>query len=384
MVNLAESRLARHLTGDALRALVKGAEKRSYSKGACIFEEASKGDGLYVLAEGTVEIAARSVPGRMHRLAVMEPGDYFGEMAVFDGGARSASAVALEPVTAHFVSTQLVQALLERSPLLAADLVRDSSLRMRDFNRRFLQELLKAERLSLVERLARTIVHDFRNPLNVIGIAADIAAEPSVSLEVRRSARDRVRRQVDVLDRMMQELLDFTRGMTPSAVLPRVNYAQFLHEALVELAPAAQLRGITVIEPPGLSSLEVFVRLDSLRVQRVFNNLFQNSFDALADCPDPRLEIRLSFNDEEVMTEITDSGPGIPPEVLPHVFQPFVTFGKAHGTGLGLAICDRIIAEHGGRMTAGNVPGAGAYFQFRLPRTRPGDTEILPPTNPQS
>jgi signal transduction histidine kinase len=384
MVKLEESRLARHLTGAALKLLIQGAQSRTYPEGSRIFEEGSAGDGLYVINEGQVEIAARSVPGRMHRLAVMEPGDYFGEMAVFDGGARSASAFALQPVTAHFVATPIIQSLLEQSPLLAADLVRDSSLRMRDFNRRFLQELLKAERLSLVERLARTIVHDFRNSLNVIGIAADIAAEPSATLESRRSARDRVRRQVEVLDRMMQELLDFTRGMTASTVLPRINYARFLHEALVELHPAAQLRGITVVHPPDIEHPEVNVRLDTLRLQRVFNNLFQNAFDALADQPQPRLEIRMSYNDEEVMTEIVDSGPGIPPEVLPHVFQPFVTFGKAHGSGLGLAICDRIIAEHGGRMTAGNVPGGGAYIQFRLPRTKPGDTEILPTPLPGS
>ncbi len=222
MVPLAESRLARHLSEPVRALLLAGVQRRVFRTGERIFEEGGAGDGLYVLESGAVEIAARSVPGRQHRLAVMDPGEYFGEMAVFDGGARSASAIALEESVLQFVPTPLLQELLERSPLLAAALVRDSSLRMRDFNRRFLQELLKAERLSLVERLARTIVHDFRNPLNVIGIAADLAAEPSATLDSRRSARDRVRRQVEVLNRMMQELLDFTRGMTPSAVLPRV------------------------------------------------------------------------------------------------------------------------------------------------------------------
>ena len=81
------------------------------------------------------------------------------------------------------------------------------------------------------------------------------------------------------------------------------------------------------------------------------------------------------MHDKEVVTEVSDNGPGIPAEVLPHVFQPFVTFGKAHGTGLGLAICDRIVAEHGGKMSAVNRPGSGACFRFGLPRARPGDTE---------
>jgi signal transduction histidine kinase len=376
MVPLAESRLARHLSEPVRALLLAGVERRVFRTGERIFEEGGAGDGLYVLESGAVEIAARSVPGRQHRLAVMDPGEYFGEMAVFDGGARSASAIALEESVLQFVPTLLLQELLEQSPLLAAALVRDSSLRMRDFNRRFLQELLKAERLSLVERLARTIVHDFRNPLNVIGIAADLAAEPSASMESRRSARDRVRRQVEVLNRMMQELLDFTRGMTPSVVLPRVDYADFAREVVFELEPEANRRGIRVDADLGpLGSGPVLARMDALRMQRVFNNLFQNAFDAIGGVTDPVVRIRFELHDKEVVTEVSDNGPGIPAEVLPHVFQPFVTFGKAHGTGLGLAICDRIVAEHGGKMSAVNRPGSGACFRFGLPRTRPGDTE---------
>jgi signal transduction histidine kinase len=376
MVPLVESRLARHLTEPIRALLVAGVHRRTYAAGERVFEEGSPGDGLYVLESGLVEIAARSVPGRQHRLAVMEPGEYFGEMAVFDGGARSASAIALEESVLQFVPTPLLQKLLEHSPMLAAALVRDSSLRMRDFNRRFLQELLKAERLSLVERLARTIVHDFRNPLNVIGIAADLAAEPSATLESRRSARDRVRRQVEVLNRMMQELLDFTRGMTPSAVLPKVDFVDFVREMVFELEPEASRRGVGLDADLGpLKEGPLLVRMDALRMQRVFNNLFQNAFDAVGALDDAILRMRFEVNDREVVIEVSDNGPGIPAVVLPHVFQPFVTFGKAHGTGLGLAICDRIVAEHGGKMSVVNQPDSGACFRFGLPRARPGDTD---------
>lgn len=378
MVPLVESRLARHLSEPIRALLVRGVEPRTFAAGDRVFDEGSPGDGLYVLESGLVEIAARSVPGRQHRLAVMEPGDYFGEMAVFDGGARSASAIALEKSVLQFVPTPLLQELLEHSPMLAAALVRDSSLRMRDFNHRFLQELLKAERLSLVERLARTIVHDFRNPLNVIGIAADLAAEPSATLESRRSARDRVWRQIDVLNRMMQELLDFTRGMTTSVVLPKVDFLEFVRELVFELEPEASRRGVGVdVDLGSLKEGPLMVRMDALRMQRVFNNLFQNAFDALGAVTQPSLRLRFELTDREVVIEVSDNGPGIAPEVLPHVFQPFVTFGKAHGTGLGLAICDRIVAEHGGRMSVVNQSGSGACFRFGLPRVGSEDTETV-------
>lgn len=376
-VALEDSRLARHLDSGARALLLEGAVRRRFGPGEVVFEEGAVGDGVYVLESGRIEIAGRSMPGRLHRLAIMEPGDYFGEMAVFDGGPRSASAIAMEEVQLHFLPAACLLAVLERTPLLAVELVREGSRRMREFNRRFMQEALKAERLTLVERLARTIVHDFRNPLSVIGLAADLAADPGLPAETRQASRDRIRKQVEALNRMMQELLDFTRGMTPSAALPRVDYAVFIRETLEDLGQDAARRGVKVQGPGTLPAVPL--RFDALRLNRVFGNLFQNAFDALEGRPKPAITVGVRIDEETVTTEVSDNGPGIADEVVGQVFQPFVTYGKVHGTGLGLAIADRIVAEHGGRIEAENLPGGGAVFRFMLPRPRPGDTERLAP-----
>ena len=377
MVPLEASRLARHLAPPEQRLLAERTRRQEFAAGQRIFMEGDSGDGLYVVIDGSVEIAAMSVPSRQHRLAVMEPGDYFGEMSVFDGGGRSATAIALTTTTVGFVATETVLEMLEHTPLLAAALVRDASLRMRDFNRRFLQESLKAERLTLVERLARTIVHDFRNPLNVVGIAADLAAEPAATVEVRRRARDRIRQQVEVMNRMMQELLDFTRGATISAALPRVNLPLVLRDIVFELQAEADRRGVAFHAEGPFPDLEL--RLDPPRLVRVFTNLAQNAFDAMSGLPNAALTLRCEVEPAAVVIEVADTGPGIAPEVLPHIFEPFVTFGKAHGTGLGLAISNRIIAEHGGRIAVESVPGKGATFRIVLPRSKSGDTDRVSP-----
>lgn len=342
------------------------AEIREIPAGQRIFDEGAIADGLFVVLDGVVEITVQSSPGREHLLSRNEPGDYFGEMAVFDGGTRSASATAKTHCVLSFVSTDLVHMLLDKSPMLAASLVRDASLRMREFNRRFLQESLRAERLTLVERLAKTIVHDFRNPLNVIGLAADLAVEERASPTARRAARDRVHKQVEVLNSLMQELLDFTRATPANVILAQLSYGAVLRPFLVELQEEASRRGVVLDLPGDLP--ESSVRVDPPRLFRVLTNLFQNAFDALSGQRDGRVTLRFTTDDDEVITAITDNGPGIPRNLMSHVFQPFVTFGKAHGTGLGLAICERIITEHGGRITADNAPSGGAVVRFSLPR----------------
>lgn len=375
MVTLENSRFCRHLTPTEQRSLHRHTLTRRVAAGAVIFREGENGDGLYVVNSGRVQIAASSTPDHAHVLSRMEPGDYFGEMSIFDGGTRSATALALEDSELSFVPTEAVLVLLEASPLLAAALVRDASLRMREFNRRFLQESLKAERLQLVERFARTIVHDFRNPLNVIGIAADLSAEAGASPDSRRSARDRIRKQVEVLNRMMQELLDFTRAVAPDVVLPKVNYADFLQDILFELRSEAARRGVElVIEGPMPA---VCLRLDPPRLTRVFTNLYANAFDAMSGREDARLTLRFFREDGWVTTELSDNGHGISPEHQHHLFEPFFTFGKSHGTGLGLAISERIVKEHGGTIAVESASKAGAVFRFRLPVPKPGDTDTL-------
>ena len=77
--------------------------------------------------------------------------------------------------------------------------------------------------------------------------------------------------------------------------------------------------------------------------------------------------IRFYCDENEIVTEIEDTGPGIAPEIAGQLFQPFATHGKAHGTGLGLSICKKIVEDHHGRIWARNQPGHGAIFCFALP-----------------
>jgi signal transduction histidine kinase len=321
---------------------------------------------LYVIAEGRVQIVCWVGQEERQVLSTLGPGEFFGEMAVLDEQARSATALAETEVRAHFVPQQELLKALESNPRLAVRLMKEFSLRLRDFNHRYTMEVLQAERLTLVGRFARTIVHDFKNPLNIIGISADMAAMEYATPEMRVTCRGRIRRQVERMSNMISELLEFTRGSGSTVVLGRVDYADFVTPLLEELRSETEVRGAKLVlesDPPKARLL-----LDPVRLGHVFHNILNNACDAMPE--GGTIFLRFRQEPDSVITEIEDSGPGIAPEIAPRLFEAFATYGKSRGTGLGLSICKRIVEDHSGRIAAGNSPRGGAIFSISLPVRR--------------
>lgn len=345
---------------DALR---NASQIRQFAAGQQIFAEGDQGDGVYLIRSGRVQISAVVSPEQRRILSRLGPGDFFGEMAVLDNEPRSATVIAEVETVTRFIPRGDLLGVLQGSPRLAVNLVREFSLRMRDFNRQYMREVLEAERLGLVGRFARSIVHDFKNPLAVISVAAEMAARDSSTAALRQMQKSRICKQVDRLSNMINELLDFTRGSQNPAVLSPTNYAIFIEQLIEELQPELKDKRVTIgceNDPPDAELL-----LDPTRLTRVFFNLINNAVDAMPDGGNIRL--RFQVTPKEVSTEIEDSGKGIAPEIAPRMFEPFATYGKAQGTGLGLSICRRIIEDHRGRIFARNEPGHGAIFIFTLP-----------------
>ena len=111
------------------------------------------------------------------------------------------------------------------------------------------------------------------------------------------------------------------------------------------------------------------MRGSSGQLQQVIMNLVQNACDAMAETPEPRLEVRARPGaGEGVMVSVSDNGPGIAPEHLARLFDPFFTTKPVgQGTGLGLSISYGIVERHGGRLEAANRPEGGAVFTLLLP-----------------
>ena len=147
--------------------------------------------------------------------------------------------------------------MVERSPVLALDLLREISHRLREFNRQYLREMLQAERLAIVGRFARSIVHDLKNPLNIIGMTAEMAAMDRATPEMRQKAGSTIRKQVERISDMVSEILDFTQGARPELVLGLTHYGLFVEQLLPDLHAETQLRrtAIEVVAQPPSGSI---------------------------------------------------------------------------------------------------------------------------------
>lgn len=364
MVTLEASKLFRQLPAAELKPLLAVAQERHFASGQEIFKEGDPGDGVYVVKSGEVEIAAAVGAEKRHGFSRVAPGDFFGEMAVLDHQPRSACALAAGDTEVYFVPREEMVALLTRSPNLCMALLQEISRRIREFNQQYVRELLQSERMALIGRFAGTIVHDLKNPLTIISIAAEVACLEFSTAEGRKIAEQRIHKQIDRITGMVNEILDFTRGTSGRMALALVDYGGFVHSVIEELQGEVSRKSVAVEfgDPPP----SIKLKLNPQRLSRVFYNLVLNAVDEMPD--GGKVCLRFHTSDTEVITEVADSGKGIAPEIINSMFEPFATYGKAKGTGLGLSICRRILEEHGGRIWAKNRPEGGALFAFALPR----------------
>ncbi len=226
------------------------------------------------------------------------------------------------------------------------------------------RELLRAERLAAVGRISAQITHEIRNPLNAIGLNAELLAEeldalPEVPAELRQLV-SAIGREVDRLHAVTEEYLRFAR--LPKPVLAAEDLNEILSGMAEFVRPELSLARVELrLElAPGLPA----VRADEGQLRAAFLNLLRNSREAMLG--GGSVEVRTRAAEGAVEAEVRDTGAGIPAEELPRIFDPFYST-KERGTGLGLAFALQVVQEHGGTIRCESQVGRGTSFTIRLP-----------------
>jgi signal transduction histidine kinase len=328
-----------------------------------IFEEDEPGDCLYLIAQGSVRISKKGRGGQQETLAFLMEQDFFGEMALIDRGQRSAQAAAVGHALLGRIDRQTWDLLLRVAPHeVLSNFTRSVTQRLRNNNQHFIEEMMRNERLSLLGTTISSIVHDMNNPIGCI-LGACAAIQSTVQDELTHQMARIIRESVTRMETMTRELIDFSRGKTEL-------HLQFVQVAdLVEgLQPDfAKCRPFIEVQTDVLYDGQL--QVDRHRFLRVFSNLIRNAREAMKAQPGNQLRVSIKQVDSIVRFEISDTGCGIPSELLPRIFEPFVTHGKTNGTGLGLAISKAVVEAHHGSIAVSSSE-KGTTFQIDLPLAR--------------
>lgn len=227
--------------------------------------------------------------------------------------------------------------------------------------------LISAQRSAAWGEVARRLAHEIKNPLTPIQLSAE-RLQFKLSDKLMNGDADMLKRgtqtiinQVQAMKRMVDDFRDYARLPAPEVAPLDLNALIGEVLGLYETSGAA----ISTDLASGLPA----VLGDATQLRQIIHNLLRNAEDALEGRSDGGITVRTARVGKHARLLVADNGPGFPAELLPRIFEPYVTT-KARGTGLGLPIVKKIIDEHHGTIDIGNSPEGGARIEIRLPLVR--------------
>jgi heavy metal sensor kinase len=232
-----------------------------------------------------------------------------------------------------------------------------------------LQRLLEQQR-----RFTADASHELRTPLATLSTEVDWALTRERKGDEYRSALETCRRAATRMRTVVEGLLTLARADAGELRLRRVPLPldQIIEEALVLLRPLAERKGVCL----EVRSAPLHVAADADRLREALTNLIANAIQYGGS--GSRVYIEMDDEGSDARVRVRDTGPGIGPEDLPHIFKRFYRADKARareagGAGLGLAVTKHIVEAHGGSVVCHSQPGQGAEFVVRLPLIRGED-----------
>jgi PAS domain S-box-containing protein len=232
--------------------------------------------------------------------------------------------------------------------------------------RKFEQQLVQSERLAAMGAMIGGVAHELNNPLTSILGVSELLQDSQTT--------DSARKQIGILQQQARRAAEIVRNLAyfstpPTPGKTRVNLGEIVERTLNLHAYSLRKNNITVdfVREPGLP----YVQGDPHQLMQIFLNLILNAEQAIREAHERgTLRIRLGSSGDSVWASFLDDGPGIAPEILASIFDPFYTTKRpGRGTGLGLSICKSVAREHNGSVEAANAPGGGAVFTVKLPAT---------------
>jgi two-component system sensor histidine kinase HydH len=222
-----------------------------------------------------------------------------------------------------------------------------------------LEDSVKKEKMLAIGELAARLAHDIRNPLSIIKNSIDVLVAQNQNIDKKTlDTYDRIQRAVDRISYQIDDVLNFVRPRMIS--LQRTSVNKILNSVINRLKLPSTVQII-------LPKKDIELVADIVNIEIAFVNLITNALQAMDNTG--RITIESDYDGTEITIKISDTGPGIPEDLLPQIFEPLFTT-KQTGTGLGLVSCKTIIEQHGGTIGVESTYGKGATFIITLPNRK--------------
>jgi two-component system, NtrC family, sensor kinase len=238
---------------------------------------------------------------------------------------------------------------------------------------RYYSAMVQAERLAAIGQTIATLSHHIKNILQ--GIRGG-----SYLIEMGLTEHDEsivgkgwkiVEKNQNKISALVMDMLSFSKEREPDLATANIN--SVVHDVIELMQIRAREEGVEIAAQLDEEMPELV--FDPEGIHRAVLNIVTNAFDAVAELSPPgRVAVKSSYFPQQSVAqiEIRDTGPGIAPDQMDKLFSPFVSTKKSRGTGLGLPVSQKILTEHGGKITVESLPGQGACFTLELPAVSPG------------
>ncbi len=368
-----------------LRQLVQSV---TFSIGDLLLRQGEQGDFMYLILSGRVLAFSGNLRNPMV-LGVRGVGEFIGEMSMIDNQPRSANVVAIEPVRALLIKREAFNLMLRAMPELNLRLMQSLSLRLRQAEaqrgadqrserlvRRQVERLTQAKSaLETNRQMLNFIIHDLRNPLNVIMNVLEMLEMlmPDEAAQENQDLFSMGHQAVKQSLNLIESLLDLARYEAGQLVLQFSTFelAEMIQNVVAMQQCIAHKKQITLeaLLAPELPAITA----DRARIERVLINLLDNALKHTPYAGTVQVRAQLDPTAEAkkpcVRICVTDTGPGVPAEARERIFELHVQLDTSHGgLGLGLNYCRLTVQAHGGRIwVEDGVGGVGSCFVFTLP-----------------
>lgn len=356
--------------------------ERTYDAGSILFFEDMPGDCFFIVLDGEVEIWKRYGQLESILLGISGPGQPVGEMALIDNRPRSATVKAKTQLHALVVQANDFNELLVSDNSICVTLLKAVTMMVRKSNeahvsdldrqnrelaranlelREAQEELLNRERLSVLGKFSSLILHDIRNPLSALRSRIELLKANRDEPGYFEQAIHKIEGEISRMDSLAAEFLDYARGDIRLNV--SISSVDRLFDRFRDVMALKNCMDVSRIDI--VCNVHKPIIIDEERMLRALLNAGENACKAMKE--PGVLSLLADYDGSDFLLRISDTGVGMPPEVLEHIFEPFYSSSGAGGTGLGMIIIKNIVEAHHGTVWVTSAVGKGTTVHIKLP-----------------